>query len=121
MSKLPTADELRELVKDKIITQEEAREILFSEDTKKDRGADSFESEIEFLRKLVEKLSGNNNIVTTIREIETPSWKRCPWYDSYIVWCNNAKTIANYSTATLQGVTPPIVTTTNNFTDIKTF
>ena len=37
LSKLPTPDEVRELVKDKIITQEEAREILFKEDTKEER------------------------------------------------------------------------------------
>jgi hypothetical protein len=32
LGKLPSPDEVRELVKDKIITQEEAREILFSQE-----------------------------------------------------------------------------------------
>ena len=49
LSKLPTADELRELVKDKIITQEEAREILFNLETEEERDKKSLESEIKFL------------------------------------------------------------------------
>ena len=41
LSKLPTPDEVRELVKDKIITQDEAREILFSQETDEERDKDS--------------------------------------------------------------------------------
>ena len=74
LSKLPTVEELRELVKDKIITQEEAKEVLFDEESfipEGDRGERSLQSEIKFLRELVEKLSKSKSEITTIiREVE---------------------------------------------------
>ena len=60
LSKLPTPDEVRELVKDKVITQDEAREILFSQETEEERDKNSLESEIKFLRELVDKLAKGN-------------------------------------------------------------
>ena len=50
MGKLPTVEELRDLVKDKIITPEEAREILFSKETE---DIASLKKEVEVLRDLV--------------------------------------------------------------------
>ena len=123
LSKLPTADELRELVKDKIITQEEAREILFSSETEEDRDQKSLKSEIKFLRELVEKLSkARSEIITTIREIEVP-YKRHPWLEPYWTWCNvgNANSItydASSTTLTAGGMMEPIG---SSFSDIKTF
>ena len=92
----PTSESLRELVKDNILTKDEARKILFSLETKEERDVESFKSEIKFLRELVEKLSQNRSqIITTIKEIEVPiirEIKRNPWYDPYIAWCNQTTT-----------------------------
>ena len=83
----PTSESLRELVKDKILTNEEAREILFSKETIEERDADSLRAEIGFLRSLVEKLSeSRSQIITTIKEIQVP-YKRWDWYKPYDVWC----------------------------------
>lgn len=89
LSKLPTPDEVRELVKDKILTNEEAREILFSEEVESEKSADDLKQEIKFLKELVEKLSNNNRsqIIETIRYIEKPYYIQ-PWYHNYGVWCN---------------------------------
>ena len=57
LSNLPTVEELRDLVKDKIITQEEAREILFRTETIEDKDIKSLETEVKFLKELVERLS----------------------------------------------------------------
>lgn len=90
LSKLPTPDEVRELVKDKIITQDEAREILFNLEDDDTRDKKSLESEIKFLRDLVEKLSKNRSeIITTIREIQ-PIYKQYHWAQPYIQWCSTA-------------------------------
>ena len=86
LGKLPSPDEVRELVKDKIITQDEAREILFSEQEETERDIKSLESEIKFLRELVDKLSKNSStIVETIRYIEEP-YVKYPWYGQYQYW-----------------------------------
>ena len=78
MSHLPSVVELRELVKDKIMTQDEAREILFSLEDQEDRDKKSLESEVKFLRELVENLSKRSDIVRAIGEYEvTPYAKRC--------------------------------------------
>lgn len=96
----PSSESLRELVKDGILTKEEAREILFSSETEENRDKKSLESEIKFLRELVDKLSsGRTQILETIREVESP-WRKYPWYNPYITWCQN---------------------TASNFSDIKTF
>ena len=73
LSKLPTPEELVELVKNKIITQEEAKEILLSSETEEDRDKKSLESEIKFLRELIMSLKqSENTIFQTIRYIERP-------------------------------------------------
>ena len=83
---LPTTDELRELVKDQILTKEEAREILFSQEDEEERDKKSLETEIRFLRDLVTKLSTNRTqIVETIKEVYVP-YKRYPWYQPYEIW-----------------------------------
>jgi len=137
LGKLPSPDELVNLINAKIITQEEAREILFNVETEEDRDKKSLESEIKFLRELVEKLSeGRTQIITTIREIERPYYRQ-PWYQPYTTWCANAG-----NTLTLKGAdisdgtitTNPLAGSTNinwntngavgasnNFSGIKTF
>lgn len=51
LSNLPTVEELRDLVKDKIITQDEAREILFSKEAE---DISSLKKEVEVLRRIVQ-------------------------------------------------------------------
>lgn len=86
LGKLPSPDEVRELVKDKIITQEEAREVLFKEESENDRDTKSLEEEIKFLRTLVEKLStSSSRIVEVIKEVHRP-WQTYPWYQPYNTW-----------------------------------
>lgn len=110
LSKLPTPDELVQLVKDKIITQEEAREILFKSETQEDRDADSLKAEIKFLRELVEKLAQKPaQIVEMIKYVEKPYYK-WNWYEPYRVYCNN-------ETLYLSGTT----TQGTSFNSIQTF
>lgn len=102
LSKLPTPDELRELVKDKIVTQDEARDILFNQEETEERDEASLKSEIKFLRELIDKLASKNQtkIVETIREIEKPYYK-WHWYQPYqnwgdsIVLCSQTTTSSN--------------------------
>lgn len=85
----PTTQSLQELVKNNLLTKEEAREILFSSQEQEDRDKESLKSEIKFLRELVEKLSNNRSqIITTIREVEVP-YRQYPWYEPYKYYCGN--------------------------------
>ncbi len=95
LGKLPTPAEVSELVKDKIITQEEAKEILFSSEDEIVRDKKNLESEIKFLRELVDKLSSGNTtrIVEVIREVEKPYYK-WEWYQPYVIWSTSNQTIA---------------------------
>ena len=90
LSKLPTPDEVRELVKDKILTNEEAREILFSEEIENEKSSEDLKQEIKFLKELVEKLSNNNRsqIIETIRYIEKP-YNNYQWIQPYVSWCSS--------------------------------
>lgn len=102
LSKLPTPDELRELVKDKIITQAEAREILFSSETKEEQDQKSLESELKFLRELAKELSKNSSSRTVeyIYKYIEP-YKRYEWVQPYINYCtNNNSLIGNDFTTT---------------------
>ena len=130
LSKLPTVEELLKLVNDKIITQEEAKEILFSNKTEEDRDKDSLEQEIKFLRELVTKLSNNQatKIIETIREVQKP-WQTYPWYQPYYYWTTNTGGASgtmyytNGSATTTANVTNLAGSTgvSQNFNDIKTF
>ena len=119
LKEMPTSENLRELVKDGILSKEEAREILFSLETEEDRDKKSLESEIKFLRELVEKLAKRSEIITTIREVETP-YRKYPWYNPYVIWSagdmplTSNNPLAIYTTGT-------ITTDSNNFSSIKTF
>lgn len=87
LGKLPSIEELRELVKDKILTNDEAREILFSSEKEEERDEKSLKTEIKFLREIIEKLSTDRpRIVEVIREIKVPYYQQ-PWYQPYRVWC----------------------------------
>ena len=115
----PSSESLRQLVKDNILTKDEAREILFSIETEDNRDKKSLESEVKFLRELVEKLSNSKNQITTIiKEVEKPYYK-WDWYRPYVVWCQNSDMV---STGTLTTDSSNAITyTTDNFSNIKTF
>ena len=110
----PTVENLRELVKNGILSKDEAREILFSSETEEARDKKSLEGEIKFLRELVEKLAKRSDIITTIREIEVP-YRRWDWHRSYSTWCGGTTytTTENNPSTTLS--------TISDFSDIKTF
>lgn len=134
LKSLPTTDELRDLVKDGILTKEEAREVLFSQEDEKERDVKSLETEIKFLREVVAKLSQNSTqIVETIEKVYVP-YKRYPWYEPYQMWCGVgtstgfASTITggNVLSAMTAGGTSSFTTNASNtipksFDQIKTF
>jgi hypothetical protein len=100
LTKLPTTEELRDLVKDKIISQEEAREILFNEETEEDIKNEDLKAEIKFLREVVEKLSDKKTIIETIQTV-IPVYKTYPFYQPYWGWGYSGITYGNgYFTTT---------------------
>ena len=121
LSKLPTPDEVRELVKDKIITQDEARDILFSQETEENRDNESLKSEIKFLRELAEKLSNGNSakVVEIIREVQKPYYYQAPWYKPYQIWCSSAN--SNTYGTTLTANTALNFASGTPFSQISTF
>lgn len=143
LGKLPTVDELLLLVSNKTITQEEARNILFNFEAQEDRDKKSLESEIRFLRELVEKLSKNSaiTIVETIKYVDNP-YLHQPWFRPYATWGNlntvqsvnqtigtgavTSQLNTGFATATLatSGGTQTNVNTVNavvKFSEIETF
>jgi hypothetical protein len=133
LSKLPSVEELRELVKDKILTRDEAKEILFSSTSEEDREKESFKEEIKFLRELVDILTKDRSvIIEKIKYIDRP-YREYQWYRPYEYWCGTGTGTHN-TIATLGGITTTSDVsgdTTNayygagggssSFTDIKTF
>ena len=122
----PSSESLRELVKDSILTKEEAREILFSSETEEDRDKKSLESEIKFLRELVDKLSSNKlpGVVKVIKEIQSP-WEIWGWYKSYQWWCDTVtvpmRTITAASGSAMTNLDSTSTQALPRFSDIKTF
>lgn len=113
----PTSESLRELVKDKILTNEEAREILFSSEVVEERDSNSLKNEIKFLRDLVEKLSQNRSqIVEIIKEVRNPIYIRDHWYKPYEIWCGDLITTGTYTVGV--GVN---TVANSNFSSISTF
>ena len=122
----PSSESLRELVKDSILTKEEAREILFSSETEEDRDKKSLESEIKFLRELVDKLSSNKlpGVVKVIKEIQS-SWEIWGWYKPYQWWCDTVtvpmRTITAASGSAMTNLDSTSTQALPRFSDIKTF
>lgn len=101
LTKLPTADELLKLVEAKIITNEEAKEVLFSIETEESVEVADLQAEIKFLKEVVERLSKNQQprIIEVIREVERP-WRTKPWFDPYYQWSvNDGKVLCTTSNA----------------------
>ena len=88
LSKLPTPSELAVLVHGKIITQEEAHEVLFETKDEYDLSkTEALESEIKFLRKIIDNLSSKPEQVKIIKEYIT-KYEKYPWYQPYYSYCS---------------------------------
>lgn len=101
LGKLPTPEEVTILLNQKIITKEEAREILFNEVDESKRDEESLKEEIKFLKELVSKLSSRYQIVENIRYI-SPTYSNYPWYGPYMTYCAsgaNTLTTTGYTTS----------------------
>ncbi|MCR4286334.1 MAG: hypothetical protein NUW00_05565 [Candidatus Kaiserbacteria bacterium] len=87
----PTSEDVVKLLSSGIITKEEAKDILFNVEEEGERDKKSLESEIKFLRELVERLSNGNQtkIIETIRYVEKP-YIQYPWYQPYQYWCGTS-------------------------------
>lgn len=122
LSKLPSADELRELVKDKIITQEEAREVLFKLEEDENRDKESLKDEIKFLRELVDKLSSKKQVIETIKTVEIPYYREKPWYQPYAIWCAASNPGYTLTSATASSGTVALCNASNSsLSDINNF
>lgn len=99
LGKLPDPSEVTLLLKEGVLTKDEAREILFSQVTEEDRDKESLQQEIKFLRELVNKLSNRYDIVQQIRYIEKP-YITTPWWSGYQTYCNTASNLDSSSTLT---------------------
>lgn len=135
LSKLPSSEEVLSLVKDGVITKEEAREILFTTSSEGERDEDSLKAEIKFLRELVAKLSNNQQtrIIEVIKEVEKPYY-RWDWHQPYMYYCSGTSGQTYALGAQATGATAltasaesfPInaglaSTGSRDFTNIKTF
>lgn len=91
----PTTTNVLELVNANLITKEEAKDIIFTQQTEEGRDNKSLQSEIKFLRDLVDKLSNgqSNRVVQIIHEVQKP-YQQWGWYQPYYTWCSTA-TIGN--------------------------
>lgn len=103
LSKLPTPSELAELVKDKIITHEEAHEVLFDHVPEEEVDAEALKKEIVFLRQVVEDLSKSR--IDTVRVIEKHinHYDNWLWTQPYMNYCNGAVTTTLSGTTTASG------------------
>lgn len=132
LGKLPTPDEVLKLVNDKLITKEEARDILFNEEeilpiTVEE---ENLKSEIKFLRELVEQISKNRStVIETIKYVEKPYYNY-QWFQPYAVYCSstNGQTYVSGTTATglsasNNSINSLVGSLSNDvsFTDIQTF
>lgn len=126
LGKLPTVQELLDLINAKLITQDEAKEILFNESDIDERDKKSLEDEIKFLRQLVEKLSNNSSrIIENIRYIEKPYYSS-PWWKYYDTWCGtltvpNATITGGASSNTASSYNAGTNQVNCSFSNIKTF
>lgn len=84
LSDLPDAQDVAELVAQKIITPGEGREILFNEGSEDKSKIKALEEEVKFLRELCDTLAAKSNgWPTIIREYRDYRPHYPMWYDSY--------------------------------------
>lgn len=81
---LPDATDVAELVDKKVITPDEARELLFSDKPDEAKKLKELEEEVKFLRDLCDKLAAKSNGWTTIiKEVERYRPHYPVWYSTY--------------------------------------
>jgi len=85
LGKLPTVQEIQDLVKDKIISQEEAREVLFSSETEELKDLKSLEAEVKFLKEIIESLSRGVRTTEVVKQIPI-YYEKYPWYNGTMTW-----------------------------------
>lgn len=102
LTKLPTPEEVRDLVKDKIISAEEAKEVLFTSETVEERDKKSLESEIKFLKEVIDSLANRDVITKTIIE-HIPQYITQPFYQPYYYWASPSYTVTCASAGTTGG------------------
>ena len=122
----PTSESLQRLVASGILTKDEAREVLFSSEEREDRDIKSLQSEIEFLRKLVDKLADSSDIIAEIKTIEVPIYRQYPWWKPYKIWCGgtvvDSSDGVNFMNNASGGNTAMLSSAQgSSFSDIKTF
>jgi hypothetical protein len=125
LSKLPTVEELRDLVKDGVITKDEARDVLFNRQDEEDRDKESLQAEIKFLRELISNLSSRSTIVEFIRDT-VPKWSSYGWTKPYITWCGSTadsgcQTTTTYAYSSAGDLPLVEVKEGELLSDIKTF
>lgn len=124
LSKLPTPSELVELVNNKLVTQEEAKEILFDSVTKEDTDAEALKAEIKFLRQVIEDLSKSRSNTVTVIEKHIDHYKQWDWYRPYYTYCstglNNVTSGLTLDGGNGGGTTKAVYTATS-LNDLKTF
>jgi len=128
LGKLPTVEELLNLLNAKLITEAEAKAILFSSETEEDRDKKSLESEIKFLRELIEKLSQDRTkVIEVIKEVYKPYYNY-QWCRPYQIWCGtqdlsraSTTNAVYYGLGTTDSTQVATVNTQSKFSDIKTF
>lgn len=120
LGKLPLPEEVTLLLKEGVLTKEEAREILFSLETEEDRDKKSLQEEIRFLRQLVQSMAQTSSkIVEHIKYVETP-YRSYPWYQQYGVYCssvNDQSQMQNNLAYSLNSDQPSLATMSYNSTN----
>lgn len=97
----PTPAEVIALQESGLLTNDEAREILFSLETEEDRDKTSLQGEIKFLRALVDKMSTRSQILTYIPQVATPDYTNKPWWAGYQVYCANQESWSGNQTSAI--------------------
>jgi polyhydroxyalkanoate synthesis regulator phasin len=119
----PTTEKLSNLVRDGILTKDEAREILFNLTDESERSIESYQQEIKFLRELIEKLSNRTQIVEVIKEVRHIHDSH-PWYTPYHGWTTGAVYLSGTTTDTANSFTltsDASMAASSDFGDISTF
>ena len=95
LTKLPTVEELTLLVEKNIVTKEEAKEVLFNNETERD--VESYKQEIKFLKEVIDKLGDRDRIVTVVKEY-VPHYITQPFYQPYWTYVTCQTTGGNITT-----------------------
>jgi len=114
----PTTEKLSQLVKDGILTKDEAREILFNLTDESERSIESYQQEIKFLREIIDKLSSREKIVEIVKEYHHYDY---PWYKPYWNWTSCSDSGQSSTDTITIGTYSGSTALSQNFSDITTF